>query len=256
MKKLFVLALFAFLITPTFASFTESQTQEYDQVKQVLSSYSDTINAEFPWADDLIQDFVSEDHTNWTYQNMVNDLVNLILEIRSTNPSADDTASEASTDEFTPGQYESDEARPTNPTSAQINEWIEYNDLLISILNKDVQEYNNYSDQVIYSSIGMYEAKKLLADLVDHTSSLIWEVKSVWCFYDKCDLRDATVEYLEDSKSLYENEESDRLNAYYNSSDSVYTAKTNALNEALTQIDSKFTQAQEDFAMTIGYEIE
>lgn len=97
MKKLLILALFTLLITPTFASFTESETQEYDQVKQVLSSYSSTIDSEFPGAGVLIQNFIWEDHTSWTYQNMVNDLVTLILWIRTINSQVDSSNNNSNT---------------------------------------------------------------------------------------------------------------------------------------------------------------
>lgn len=88
MKKLFIVSLFAmFLSSFAFAGFSQSELNEYQQVKQTLSTYQDVLTQEYPNSDELISEFINKDHTQGTYEEMLIDLVNLVTTINKQNQS-------------------------------------------------------------------------------------------------------------------------------------------------------------------------
>ncbi len=95
MKKTILAIAFAVFLSPALASFTPTQVDEYNQTKLALLDYSATINHDYPGADALIFDFVSTDHLQGTYEDMVQDLIDLVLDIKSLNSTAYETDTQA-----------------------------------------------------------------------------------------------------------------------------------------------------------------
>lgn len=83
MKKIILAIVFCLSLSPVFANFTQTQLEDYNEVKNTLSTYSDIINNEYPGANTLIDKFINTKYTN--YEIMLQDLVNMVLTIKSLN---------------------------------------------------------------------------------------------------------------------------------------------------------------------------
>lgn len=155
---------------------------------------------------------------------------------------------------FTPGQYESDDARPTDPSPFNINKAIQYNDIIIDLVDKDISDYSEYFDAL--PDLDIDQANAMVDQLSANIDILISKVMELWCFYDNCDFRDSTVDHLNKTKSMYDNEERDWINSYFYDSDEDYDIKSDELDALIWAIDDEFSQKQEAFSQNFGYAIE
>lgn len=80
MKKTLTSFFFSIILfSSTFAYFTPSELQDYQQVNEVLWIYKNTI--ENSNAESLINKFLDTDYSKWDYDHMITDLAALVLEI-------------------------------------------------------------------------------------------------------------------------------------------------------------------------------
>ncbi len=158
MKKFVILFVLSIFITPVFAGFTTLQLEEYNQLTEVLDSSSYIIDLEYPGANQLIQEFINEDHTKGTYQEMLDDLILLVLTIRSVESWVN-----------------------------KANNVVVYNDRLVDLVSEEHDLYSLYVEDESYLSTEAY---------LNWLEKLLVQVDDLWCFEDDCSMYDWAKVYL------------------------------------------------------------